>query len=196
MTAPAMDPAVRLMLRAALSVLFGWAAGHKLRDVTAFGEALADYDLLTERWCKLVARLFIAAELCVAGALWIAQCAAVAALGAAGLLAVYGGAIAVNLVRGRRDIDCGCTGAAGRQPLRAVLVVRNALLITAALASALPATARVLTWIDGVTVGFGVVMLVLLYAAADALLARPGIGSSLRDRVIESAEEPTGVVNA
>lgn len=197
MTTPAVDPAVRLILRAALSVLFGWAAGHKLRDVAAFRDALAAYDLLPERWCNPVARLFIATELCVAGALWIPQWAAPAALGAAGLLGVYGGAIAVNLVRGRRDIDCGCIGAAGRQPLRVALVVRNAPLIMAALASALPATLRVLTWIDALTAGFGVVTLMLLYAAADALLAQPPrIGSALRDRVIESTEEPTGVAHA
>ena len=41
-----------------------------------------------------------------------------AAAAAALLLALYAGAIGVNLARGRRDIDCGCGGPASRQPIR------------------------------------------------------------------------------
>ena len=65
------------------------------------------------------------------------------ACAAAALLALYAGAIAINLIRGRRDIDCGCAGAARRSAAqrRARCPQRRAR--RGALASALPAAARV-----------------------------------------------------
>ncbi len=197
MTVPMVDPALGLILRGALSVLFGWAASHKLRDVAAFREALANYDLLPRRRLTPAALLLIAMEIGVAVALWLPRRGPSAALAAAGLLGLYAGAIVVNLIRGRYDIDCGCTGAAGRQPLSAALAARNGLLIAAALASALPATARSLTWVDGLTVGFGVTMLALLYAAVDGLLAlAPRVANRLRGRAPDPSVQSAGVAHA
>lgn len=166
------DPAVRLVLRAALALLFIWAATHKLRGVTAFRAALADYALLPRRWLAPAAALLIAAELSVAAGLWLRGAGIAAAAAAAGLLTIYTGAIAVNLRRGRRDIDCGCAGVAGQQPLSAALVVRNLVLAVVALLCMLPTAPRDLTWVDGLTIGAGVGTLALLYAAVDGLLAQ------------------------
>ena len=167
----AIDPALQLTLRAALSLLFVWAASHKLADRAGFRSTLAEYELLRARWLEAVAVLLMSAEVGVATALWFPTVAAIGALAAGGLLVLYAGAIAINLRRGRRHIDCGCTGAAGRQPLSGWLVARNGLLVCTALAAALPAGGRALTWVDDLTVVAGVAALALLYAAADGLLA-------------------------
>jgi hypothetical protein len=75
-----------------------------------------------------------------------------AALGAVALLVLYSVAIAINLVRGRREIDCGCFGPAARVPLSGGLVARNALLIGAAALVSLPVGARPLVWVDAFSV--------------------------------------------
>jgi hypothetical protein len=170
MTAAALDPALRITLRAALALLFVWAASHKLRDREAFRAAFANYALVPQRWLRSLSMLLVGAELSVAVGLCIPAVAAAAACAAAGLLALYAGAIGINLVRGRRDIDCGCAGPMRRQPISAALVLRNAALAGAALACALPASSRAFTWIDGITVAASVATLVLLYAAVDGLL--------------------------
>ena len=94
-----------------------------------------------------------------------------AAAGAA-LLGLYGTAIAVNLARGRRHIDCGCGGAAARREISAWLVARNGLAAAAALAVAgVPEAARGLVWLDACTVVAATAMLAACWSAADHLLA-------------------------
>ena len=182
MSLPAMDPTLHLTLRAALALLFVWAASHKLRDVTGFQTALANYDLLPPRWIGPSSILLIGAELGVAVGLWLPRLGAAAAFAAAGLLALYAEAIVINLVRGRPDIDCGCAGPARRQAISAGLVLRNVALVGAALASALPTAVRSLTWIDGVTIVAAVATVALLYGAVDGLLANAPQIVTLRRR--------------
>jgi len=165
----AVDPVLSLVGRGALSLLFGWAAVHKLRDVQGFRAALAGYELMPPVWTVPMGALVIGAELGIAAGLWLPRVAGAAALAGAVLLALYGGAMAVNLRRGRRDIDCGCGGPAGRQPISAWLVGRNAGLASVAVFSALPVAARPLVWVDFITVAAAVATTALLYAAADQL---------------------------
>ncbi|MBW2726382.1 MAG: methylamine utilization protein MauE, partial [Deltaproteobacteria bacterium] len=93
--------------------------------------------------------------------------AAMAAL----LLGVYSAAIAVNLVRGRRGIDCGCLGPAADQSISPALLGRNAILVAGALAAMLPAGHRSLHWVDSLTFVAGLATLSLLFIAANQLLA-------------------------
>lgn len=179
MITPALDPILHVTLRATLALLFVWSASHKLRDVTGFRAALANYQLVPDRWLGSTAMLLTAAELGIAIGLCFPASGARAAFAAAGLLALYAAAIATNLVRGRRDIDCGCAGVAGQHPLSAALVARNGILGAAALASALPVAPRSLTWVDGMTACASVAMLALLYAAVDGLMANAPHSRSL-----------------
>lgn len=171
MTRLVFDPVPQLVLRAGLSWLFAWAAIHKLRDVDSFRAALEGYDLVPPLWTIPAGAFLIAAEVGIATGLWLPRVHPVAGGAAAALLLLYAGAVAINLVRGRRDIDCGCAGPARRQTISGALVLRNAVLAAAALISALPAEARTLTWIDGVTLVAAILTVGLLYAAIDHLLA-------------------------
>jgi hypothetical protein len=176
------DPAVDLALRLALALLFLGAAATKTRDLGAFRAAVADYRLLPERAAPALAAALVAAEVVVGIALALGP-RAPAALAAASLLALYGGAIAVNLARGRRDLGCGCGGPAARQPISGGLVARNAALATAALAGLLSTATRALVWIDALTVVGTVAALAALYAATNALIAQaPALARTGRSR--------------
>jgi len=137
------DPLIQAVLGAALAVLFAAAAAHKLRSGARFAAQLAEYRLLP------------------------------AAIAAAGLLAGYGLAIAINLARGRRYIDCGCGDT--RQLLSPWLLVRNGLLAGGAILVALPAEARVAGWAEVVVGCVAFVVLVLTYLAAEKLLENASV---------------------
>jgi hypothetical protein len=166
-----LDPAVRLVLRAGLSLLLATAAWHKLRDVGAFRAAVENYRLLPPVWALPFSALLVAAESGLAIALWLPRVGGVAALGVAALLGVYATAMAITLHRGRRDVDCGCAGPAHRQSVRPALVARNGVLILAALLAALPAGGRALTWVDALTALLAPAAAAGLYLAIDGLLA-------------------------
>jgi hypothetical protein len=165
------DPAVDLAVRVALALLFSSAATHKLRDLPAFRAAVADYRLLPELLAPAVATALVAAEVALAAALVLGP-RLPGALAAAALLGLYGGAIALALARGRRDVDCGCGGPALRQPLSAGLVARNALLACAATTGLAPLSPRPLVWVDALTIAGTVLALSALYAATSRLLAQ------------------------
>lgn len=167
-----LDPVVSWTLQAGLALLLGGSALSKLRDPAAFAGAVAGYRLLPLRLATPAAAAFVAAELVLAAGLLLPATAPWAAVGAAGLLTLYSGAIAVNLLRGRRDIDCGCGGPLGRRRLSAALVVRNALLIAAAGAITLPTAARPLGALDAFTMAGALASAALLYLASEALFAR------------------------
>jgi len=160
-----------LALRALLALLLAGGALAKLRDLSGFAAAVAGYRLLPAALAGPAAAGFVAAELALAAGLWLAP--RPAGLGAAALLVLYGAAIAVNLARGRRDIDCGCGGPLGRQSLSEALVLRNLLLACAAMASALPVAPRALAWLDAFTLAAAIGAGAALYTASSALLARP-----------------------
>jgi hypothetical protein len=165
-----LDPTVQTILRIAVSLLLLAAARHKLADFAHFCGVVQRYRLLPTALAKTAAALLVAIEGAVGVALWVPALAVPAALAAFGLLSLYSTAIGINLVRGRRHIDCGC-GRSGRdRPLSGALLIRNAGLGLAALASMLPVDPRAPVWIDGVTVVAGVAVLALLYAAVDASL--------------------------
>lgn len=171
MQASALDPALALTLRAALALLLLGAAFAKLRGFAAFRAAVAGYRLLPGRGVGVAALGLLAAELTLGAMLLVPALGGPAALGAAALLLLYAGAMAVNLARGRRDVDCGCTGPGARRPIGWELVARNLLLAGVALGAALPAAMRSLVWLDGVSVVAGAAVLALLYATLDASLA-------------------------
>src|SRR5207253_528566 len=124
----------------------------------------------------LAAALVVGAEAAAAGALLVPGTRATGLVSAATLLLVYGAAVAINLARGRRDIDCGCAGPAVRRPISGALVARNAALAALALAGLVPVHQRALLWVDGLTVAGATAALAAFYAALDRVIVfAPGL---------------------
>src|SRR5579885_812589 len=166
-----MDPVLSWTFALALSIIFASSAAMKFADIAEFTTALEDYRILPT---PLVIPAGWAIPLLeAAGALGLVanRTRPAAALLLAVLVAAFSAAIAINLARGRRQIDCGCFGPALRQALSGWLVARNFMLIVAAIAVAIPADARPIGAIGIVTISFGAVTLVLLYLSMNYLLA-------------------------
>jgi len=161
------DPVAAWLARLALAGVFAGAALHKWRDLGAFTAAVGAHRLVPAAAVGALARALAACETAVAVSLLVPGSAPRAAWVAAALLALYSGAIAINLLRGRREIDCGCS--ARPQPLSGRLLARNAALGALAIAAALPASARVLVWVDALTAAAGLAALALLWLAAQTL---------------------------
>ncbi|MCY3622573.1 MAG: methylamine utilization protein MauE [Gammaproteobacteria bacterium] len=119
------------MLAAALgfALLLGTASWRKLRGLDEFRAVLADYRLIPACATKPAALAVSTVEGVLAGfwlvAPWRVEAAILAGVGTALLMAAYGSAITVNLLRGRSWIECGCGG--GEQ-LSWILVLRNLVL--------------------------------------------------------------------
>jgi hypothetical protein len=167
-----------LAARLALACIFLTAAVGKLRHLTVFEGVLANYRLLP-RWAVAPVHLLLPlAELAVgAGLIAMPQLAAPAA---ALLLLVFAAAMALNLRRGRSDIDCGCHQSVLRQRLSWMLVWRNALLAALALLARTGpprASATLSVWLTGAGAGLG---LFALYCAMNSLWA---LGPVTRRRI-------------
>jgi hypothetical protein len=161
------DPVLAWAARLALAGVFAGAARHKWRDLSAFAAALAAHRLVPGALVPALARALATAEAAVAAGLLVPASAAAAGCAAAALLAVYSGAVAINLARGRREIDCGCS--ARPQPLSRGLLARNAALGAAALLAALPVAERAMIWVDALSAAAGATALAFVWLAAQSL---------------------------
>lgn len=132
MSSLAHDPVVILAVHAAFALLFAAAARHKLRDRAAFAATLAAYRVLPAAATGAAGAGVAAVEAAIAVAWLLPGAGRIAAAGTIALLVAYGAAIALNLARGRRTIDCGCGIGGAPQPISAWLVARNACLAGAA----------------------------------------------------------------
>jgi methylamine utilization protein MauE len=171
------DPVLEWLIALAFAVLFASAASLKLRESAAFVATLADYRLVPRKMSGLAGVLIIAVECAVAaGLLWPATRATSGLIGA-GLMLIYGSAIAVNLIRGRHEIDCGCS--LQRRPIGRWMVIRNLIFAAALSILALPVAERPLGVGDLATITAGVFVLALLYVSLDLLLGRTDVGRNV-----------------
>jgi len=166
------DPTLSWSLRVFLAFVLGRSLLHKLRDPAAFRDVVRDYRLLPTRALGPAALGIVIAEALVTLGLLFPATRGAAGFGAMALFLLYGGAISLNLARGRREIDCGCSGPLARgHGLHEWLVARNAGQFLFAALVALPTTARALGWLDGATVLLAVSALASLSLAVDGLAA-------------------------
>jgi hypothetical protein len=100
---------------------------HKLTARTEFEATLAEYHILPARWSKAATRLLEVLEGIAILAIIAPAYRQEGAILAAALFVTYSAAMAINLLRGRDRIDCGCGGAG--QPLSWFLVGRNLALV-------------------------------------------------------------------
>ena len=169
-----LDPLILKLVSICFALLFLLAAVHKLTALGNFRSTLAAYQLLPD---VLLVPLSIAVPVFEAllGGAWLLNLDRVSvAIASTILLAAYTAAIAINVVRGRVHIDCGCgmASSAGRdQTVSWRLVVRNAFLIIAALTATLPAGERSIGPLDYATLVAALLAVVLLYGAANQLIS-------------------------
>ncbi|WP_294928975.1 MauE/DoxX family redox-associated membrane protein [uncultured Paracoccus sp.] len=130
------EPLLTWGLRAFLALLFATAAISKLGGLEEFHGVVRNFRLLPEGLARPVAMVLPVVELAVAAGLLVTLLAVPAAIAAAGLLAAFGLAIAINVIRGRTWIDCGCFRNGMKQRISWLVVGRNALLTALALAVA------------------------------------------------------------
>jgi hypothetical protein len=99
------------------------------------------------------------------------QTRGIGALAAAGLLLAYGALISLNIVRGRTEIDCGCSFGPHPERLSSALFVRNGFLAVIALVAASPASDRALGAFDFAMIALFVSTAAAFYLSFEALRA-------------------------
>jgi hypothetical protein len=150
--------------------LFATAAFAKLRNFATFTGFVAGYRLLPPLLVRPASMLLVCLEALAVVAVLLG--AGLPALVPAGLLFTYGFAMSINLLRGRRDIDCGCGGTP--MPIGWRLVLRNLLLgaLVGWSVIALTGPALLILPVAGLAVAAAAaVVLGLLYAAFNQLEA-------------------------
>lgn len=181
-----LDPAVEHVLRGSLALLLGSGALQKARDLSLFRAAIEGYELLPARLAALAAAGFASLEGVLGAALLVPArfgLRPTALALAAGLFALYGAAIAINLARGRREIDCGCGGPSAHVPLSGWLLLRNALLVAMALGCLAGVSPRALGIVDLLSIAGGIAVLALVWTAVHGLLAHAAELSRMQEDV-------------
>jgi hypothetical protein len=145
---PMLEPIIPVTISCGLVLLFLAALVHKVRDWRRFRETLANYESMPRVLVPAVAVMVVAAEAAVVVGGITASTRSAAAVLASALLLIYGAAMATNLLRGRRLIDCGCAGFGQRQSLDWWMVRRNVLLAAVALVAVWPVSDRALALPD------------------------------------------------
>jgi hypothetical protein len=164
------DPVAVHGLAATLAILLLFGAWQKLRDPLMFSAAIEDYRLLPGSWAPVLAFCMPVTEAAAGIMLLLPKTAPTGGATALLVLSLATGAVVVNLLRGRRDIDCGC-GGLSHQPLSWALVSRNLALMAAIVVVMHGEVERGLVWLDYLTVAATVLALFGLYAVFNQLLA-------------------------
>lgn len=167
----AIDPAISTAFSVSLAAFFAASAAHKARSYSEFAGVVRNYRIGAEALAPLVSPIIVAAEMLIAIGLLIPELRSEAAIGGAGLFLLYGAAIAVNLARGRTDIDCGCSFGGSVERLTPILIVRNFVLASLALAASAAAATRELGMLDYAAILLFALTAAALYAAFESLRA-------------------------
>jgi len=165
--------AISFALRFLLAFVFLRGALHKVRHYSDFHTQLAAYQLLPAPLLPAFTAFLILLEAFLALSLFIGGWGYTSFIAAA-LLLVYSAAMALNLLRGNDDLDCGCSGPAGYSPtISWALVVRNCILLVFALATAipLPFTFHRLSLQELSTIALASLAVILIYSSIEQAIA-------------------------
>jgi hypothetical protein len=162
------DPLLPLVISTSLALLFFMAARHKLSDNRRFEAQLAAYRLVPDSVLGVTAKALPWLEMSLVFLLLIPITRPFAASVAAALLVIYALAMAVNIRRGRSEIDCGC----GDKPqsLSVMLLIRNAVLASGALLLVIPVIERSITTVDLLFVALFTAVLAMSYLMVEQLV--------------------------
>jgi hypothetical protein len=167
--APVIHNAALLLLVA----IFATAAISKALTPLEFEGVVTNYRLVPHRLVPPIARLLPAVEAATVVLLLLPATRPVGAATAAILLLAFAFAMAVNVRRGRTEIDCGCFRTTHRQRLSWWLVGRNLALVLVAVALWLPVTREpiLFDWLQAALAGGALSLLYL--AGSEMTLPRP-----------------------
>ena len=164
-----LDPAFGFLIVAGTALLLVSAAIQKFLRLGRFADIVVAYRVLPTALGRPAAWLIPCLEAAIALALVWEPTRNSAVIAAMVLLLAYAAGLAVNLLRGRRDLDCGCGAARDRRPIAAWMVWRNWVLAAALAIAALPWSPRSLDLTDLLTLVGGLTVVITLYAAVDRL---------------------------
>ncbi|USG67271.1 DoxX family membrane protein [Brevibacillus ruminantium] len=114
-----------LFLRVMLGTLFISAAVTKIGDLEKYTLIIKEYKILPEFTLYLFVRFKLVAEITTGVFILVGLYLPFMYLIACFLMLLYTLAITINLLRGRREISCGCGGMAGNHQLSWTLTIRN-----------------------------------------------------------------------
>ena len=164
------DPAIQLAVALAFTLLFALSAIHKLRNQHEFTAILTNYRLLPLPLLRTGALLIPLLEIAASVALVFPATRADAALLVSLLLLAYGAAMAINLLRGNTQLDCGCHMGDSIQTVSWALVIRNCAMATMPLVFLVETNGREMTALDGVVVAFVVAIASITYNTINTLV--------------------------
>lgn len=165
-----LDPIVGYLIVASYALLFGVAGVHKLRGLARFTQVFSDYRLMPAALRRPVALAIPTLELAIALMLPWGPGRRLALCGGIGVLIAYAAAMAINLVRGQRDLDCGCGAGPERRTIAAWMIWRNLMLVLPLCIALRPWTTRSFDLPDVLTLAGGLTACALLYTSIDRLL--------------------------
>jgi hypothetical protein len=149
--------------------LFGAAAVHKLRAPAYYTRLVSAY-LPAEGVARVAVPVIALTELCLALALLLPASRSLALVAAAALLISYALSMAWQYLRGRADLECGCSGPAATITVGPALIVRN--LVCAALAGSLVYSGSAVPETMGVVLAvFLALFLIFIYLCSDQIIA-------------------------
>jgi len=163
--------------RVCVGLVFLVAATQKASHWRILSGVIANYRLLPRMLVAPASALLPPLELVLGAMLLSGFAQGLTALAAMVLLALFAVAMAINLRRGRTDIDCGCGQSFLKQTLSWTLVARNAVLaalLLPSLGTSVPATMPIL--VAGGSAGLAFFLLYLLFNTICALPRAPAHG--------------------
>jgi hypothetical protein len=172
-------PDAVIAIRTLIALVFMSAAIGKMRNWPIFQGVVANYRLLPQVLVGPVTYGLPPAEAAIGATLPTGLLAPWAEAAAALLLGAFAVAMGINLLRGRRHIDCGCFQGTLKQPLSWTLVSRNALLALLLVAAGAVPSGGADAWalVNGLLAGGALFVVLQSLNALWAIIAavRPGI---------------------
>lgn len=157
------DPVLQWTFALTLALVFGSAAVSKSLAWAEFEGVVQNFGVLPNRVVPMVSWVLPPLELVLASLILFPETRAFAALLMMLLLIVFAAAIAINVQRGRTDIDCGCFRSSLKQNLSWWMVLRNAVLTLFAWFCTASITPRELSWADNFIVVMAALVLFIVY---------------------------------
>ena len=173
-----LDPLLFKLLALVFALLFLTAGVHKLGDRLRFRGILVAYQILPANLVGPSSLLIPLTEILLGVGWLFVQRVDLLAAASAALLTAYALVMAINLIRGRTYIDCGCSFSSrkassensGIQQLSPWLVYRNILLIMLSILAGTGMSERSIGVLDYFSLAAATVALVFVYGAFNQLL--------------------------